>query len=160
VREQLGSLAPEMPIEKIRTLEEVLDSAIAQERLMSTVALFLAGLAIALGCVGLYAVMAYDVAQRTRELGVRYALGATSGNVVAMVLREGALLVLAGLAAGVPLGVAASRTLSPQLYGVKSTDPWTLASVALLLTAVALLGTFRPARTASRIDPIALLRNE
>jgi predicted permease len=160
VREQLGSLAPEMPIEKIRTLDEVLDSAIAQERLMSTVALFLAGLAIALGCVGLYAVMAYDVAQRTRELGVRYALGATSGNVVAMVLREGALLVLAGLAAGVPLGVAASRTLSPQLYGVKSTDPWTLASVALLLTAVALLGTFRPARTASRIDPIALLRNE
>jgi putative ABC transport system permease protein len=160
VRQQLTSLAPEVPIERIRTLEEMLDTAIAQERLMSTIALFLAALAIVLGCVGLYALMAYDVAQRTRELGVRYALGATSGNVVAMVLRESAVLVLAGLATGVPLGIAASRPLSSQLYGVKTNDPWTLASVVLLLAGVALFATFRPAQTASRIDPLALLRNE
>jgi hypothetical protein len=157
---QLGSIAGDLPIEKVHTIGEVLDNAISSERLMSVVSLTLAAVAIALGCVGLYALMAYDVAQRTRELGIRLALGATSRKVAAMVFRDSAALVVPGLAIGVPLGMAAARPLTSQLYGVETGDPWTLASVALLLGAVALLAALRPAHTASRIDPIALLRND
>jgi putative ABC transport system permease protein len=160
VRHQLAAIAGDLPIEKVRTIAEVLEGAIAQERLMSGISLILAALVIAIGCVGLYAMMSYDVAQRTRELAIRLALGATSTRVLAMVLRDTAALVVPGLAIGVPLGIAASRPLSSQLYGVETNDPWTLASVALLLSVVALLATLRPAKTASRIDPIALLRND
>jgi predicted permease len=160
VRHQLAAIAGDLPIEKVRTIADVLEGTIAQERLMSGISLILAALVIAIGCVGLYALMSYDVAQRTRELGIRLALGATSTRVMAMVLRDSAALVVPGLAIGVPLGIAASRPLSSQLYGVEPNDPWTLASVALLLSVVALLATLRPARTASRIDPIALLRND
>ena len=127
---------------------------------MSAISLFLAAMVIAIGCVGLYALMSYDVEQRTRELGIRLALGATSTNVVNLVLRGSAALVLPGLAIGVPLGIAASRPLAPQLYGVQPDDPWTLAAVALVLGVVALVATLRPAQRASRIDPIALLRSE
>ena len=133
-------------IEKVRTIAEVLEGAIAEERLMSGISLILAALVIAIGCVGLYTLMSYSVAQRTRELGIRLALGATSTRVMAMVLRDSAALVVPGLAIGVPLGIAASRPLSSQLYGVETNDPWTLASVALLLSVVALLATLRPAR--------------
>jgi predicted permease len=160
VRHQIGSIAGDLPIEQVRTIADVLDTAIAQERLMSAISLFLAAMVIAIGCVGLYALMSYDVEQRTHELGVRLALGATTRNVVTMVLRDSAGLVLPGLAIGVPLGIAASRPLSSQLYGVRTDDPWTLATVALVLVGVALLATFRPAQKASRIDPIALLRSE
>ncbi len=160
VRSEVSAAAPTLPIEKIRTIADVLDTSIAQERLMSAIALCLAALSIVLGCVGLYALMSYDVAQRTRELGIRLALGATSRNVVALVLRDGVVMVLGGLVTGVPLGIAASRALGSQLYGVNTGDPWTLGSVGLLLVAVALVAAARPARTAARIDPIALLRNE
>ena len=88
--------------------------------------------------------MSYVVARRTRELGIRMALGATSRKVVTMVLRDSAAMVLPGLAIGVPLGMAASRPLSSQLYGVQINDPWTLAAVALVLAVVALLATLEP----------------
>jgi predicted permease len=159
VKHQLEAMGG-LPIEKVRTISEVLDEAIAQERLMSAISLILSALAISIGCVGLYALMAYVVAQRTHELGIRLALGATRQKVVTMVLRDSAALVVPGLVIGVPLGVAASQPMSAQLFGVSANDPWTLAAVALLLTVVGLLATFKPARTASRIDPIALLRNE
>jgi predicted permease len=160
VRHQLGSIAADLPVDNIRTIAEVLDEAIAQERLMSAISLVLAALVVAVGCVGLYALIAYDVAQRTRELAIRLALGATSGQVVSLVLRDGALLVAPALAIGLPVGLTASRALSSQLYGVQPGDPWTLASVAVLLTIVALVATLRPAQTASSIDPIVLLRAE
>jgi predicted permease len=160
VEHQLVSIASDLPAGRARTIDEVLDHAIAQERLMSGLSLFLAALAIAIGCAGLYALMSYDVARRTHELGIRLALGATRTNVIAMVLREGAWLLVPALAIGIPLGVAASRQFASQLYGVQSGDAWTLASVVLVLAIVALVGTFRPARNASRIDPIALLRSE
>jgi hypothetical protein len=160
VRHQLDSIAGAPPIENVRTIAEVLDEAIARERFVSAISLVLAALVIAIGCVGLYALLSYEVAQRTHELGIRLALGATSREVVTLVLRDSALLVLPALAIGLPLGMAASGALSSQLYDVQPGDPLTLASVALLLTVVALLATLRPARTASRIDPIALLRAE
>jgi predicted permease len=160
VAHQIGSLASDLSMDKVRTIAEVLDAAIAQERLMSGIALVLAALVIATGCVGLYALMSCDVAQRTHELGVRLTLGATSGSVALLILRDVVKLVLPSLIIGIPLGVIASRPLASQLYGVASTDPWTLTSVALLLTVFALVATVRPALTASRIDPIALLRSE
>ena len=133
VRHQLAALAGDLQIEKVRTIAAVLDEAIAQERLMSAIALILSALAIAIGCVGLYALMSYVVARRTHELGIRLALGATSKKVVTMVLRDSAALILPGLAIGVPLGIAASQPLSSQLFDVQTNDPWTLASVALVL---------------------------
>ena len=127
---------------------------------MSAISLFLAALVIAIGCVGLYALMSYDVAQRTRELGIRLALGATSSE-----RRHD------GASGQCRAGPAGSRDWRPsrdcreppassQLYGVQTNDPWTLALVALVLALVALVATLRPAQTAARIDPIALLRNE
>jgi ABC-type antimicrobial peptide transport system permease subunit len=160
VRHQISSIAGNVPIEHVRTISEVLDKAIAQERLMSAIALVLAALVITIGCVGLYALMSYEVVQRTRELGIRLALGATKKKLATMVLRDSALLVVPGLAIGVPVGIAASRPLAPQLYGVGSADPWTVASVALVLSLVTVIATLRPARAAARIDPIDLLRNE
>ena len=160
VRHQLGSIAPDLPIEKVRTIGDVLDQAIAQERLMSVISLFLSAMVIAIGCVGLYTLMSYDVEQRTRELGIRLALGATSANVVTLVLRGVCRAGPAGYTIGVHLGIAASRPLATQLYDVQPGNPLTVAAVALVLGVVALVATLRPAQRASRIDPIALLRSE
>ena len=160
VRHQIASMAGSLPIEHVRTISDVLDTAVAQERLMSAIALFLGTLVVTIGCVGLYALMSYEVIQRARELGVRVALGATKKKLATMVVRDGAMVVLPGLAIGIPLGIAASRPLSPQLYDVGPGDPWTLISVALVLSVVALVATIRPAHSAARIDPIDLLRSE
>ena len=113
-----------------------------------------------IGCVGLYALMTYDVERRRRELGIRLALGATARQVQAMVLRDGATLVVPALAIGVPAGIVLSRMLSSQLYGVETADPSTMFCVALLLSGVGLAATVRPAARASRIDPLTLLRDE
>jgi len=160
VLHQLSAIAPDLPVEKVSTIGQLLDEAIAQERLMSAISLVLAALAIVIGCIGLYALMAYHVAQRTHELGVRLALGATAREVAALVVRASAGLVLPALAVGIPLGVWASHPLASQLYDVTPTDHWTIVGAALLITAVALVATLRPARTASRIDPIALLHSD
>jgi predicted permease len=160
VAHQIGSIASDLSIDNVQTIAQALDAAIAEERFMSGIAIVLSGLVILIGCVGVYALMSHDVAQRTHELGVRLALGATGPSVAMLILRDGLTFVLPALSFGIPLGIIASRPLSSQLYGVDTSDPWTLSSVALLLTAVALLATFRPALTASRIDPIALLRSE
>jgi ABC-type antimicrobial peptide transport system permease subunit len=104
--------------------------------------------------------MTYDVTRRQREFGVRLALGATSGRLVVAVVRDGAAIVAPALAIGVPAQLATSRLLASQLYGVDARDPLTLSSVAVLLSVVAMGAAFRPARLASRIDPMALLRHE
>jgi hypothetical protein len=145
---------------RVRTITEALDLAIARERLLSGVALFLAALVVIIGCVGLYALMTYDVERRRRELGIRLALGATGRQVRTMVLRDGATLVVPALAIGVPAGIVASRLLSSQLYGVETADPSTLLCVGLLLSGVGVAATVRPAARASRIDPLTLLRDE
>ena len=160
VSHHLGVIAPDLPIANVRTMSQVLDDAIAQERLMSAISLVLGLIVVTIGCVGLYALMASDVAQRTHELGIRLALGASSPAIVTMVLGDSLRLVACGLVIGVPLGIAASRPLSAQFYGVQSNDPWTIGAVTVLLTAIALLSALRPAQTASRVDPLALLHSE
>jgi ABC-type antimicrobial peptide transport system permease subunit len=144
----------------MRTINEALDDAIAQERVMSVMSLVLGVLVVIIGCVGLYALITYDVGQRTQELGVRLALGATGPAILTMVLGDSCAIVAASLAIGVPLGVAVSRPLSSHFYGVPIYDPWTIVGVAILLATIALLSALKPARKASRIDPLLLLHNE
>ena len=160
IRHHLASIAGDVPVDTVHTIREVLDTAIGQERLMSAISLALATLVITIGCIGLYALMSYDVARRSRELGIRLALGATGRKMVTLVLRDAALLIVPALAIGMPLGVAVSRQLSSQLYGVDTGDPSTLTFAVVVLALVAVLAALRPARKACRIDPIFLLRHE
>lgn len=142
------------------TISQELERSIARERLTSGIARLLAVLVVAIGRVGIYALMTYDVARRRREFGVRLTLGATAGRLVATVLRDGAAIVAPAPAIGLPSGLAISHVLASELYDVDARDPWTLASVAVLLLAVAMGAVFRPAWLASRVDPTALLRHE
>jgi predicted permease len=160
VRQQAQAIVGDVQSGPMTTISQALEQSIARERLTSGIALFLAVLVVAIGCIGIYGLMAYDVARRQREFGVRLALGETAGRLVASVLRDGALIVAPALAIGIPAGLAAGQLLASQLYGVNARDPWTLASVAVLLSTVAMGAAFRPARLASRIDPMALLRHE
>ena len=154
------SIAGETLAGRVRSVSEVLDRAIVQERVMSGVALVLAALVVAVGCVGVYALMSYEVTRRTHELGVRSALGASRAQIVAIVLRDAMTIVCAALVCGIPLGVAASRLFSSQLYGVTPADPWTLSAVAVALVAVTIAAASKPARAAAQIDPLVLLRHE
>jgi ABC-type antimicrobial peptide transport system permease subunit len=119
-----------------------------------------AGLAIVLASVGLYGVIAYLVAQRTHEIGVRMALGARSRDVLRMVLGHGLRLVVIGVVLGLAGALALTRFLTGQLYGVRPTDPLTFVAVTVLLALVALAATWLPARRAARVDPMIALRNE
>jgi predicted permease len=160
VRQQAQTIVADVQSGPMTTISQELERSIARERLTSGIALFLALLVVAIGCVGIYALMTYDVTRRQREFGVRLALGATAGRLVVAVLRDGAAIVAPALAIGVPVQLAASRLLASQLYGVDARDPSTLASVAVLLSVVAMGAALRPARLASRIDPMALLRHD
>ncbi len=113
-----------------------------------------------LACIGLYGVMAHGVARRTNEIGIRMALGAQGGDIAWMVLRETLFLVVAGLVLGVPTAMLAARLISNQLFGLNPGDPLTLISAAVVLSVVALLAGYVPARKASRVDPLIALRYE
>lgn len=160
VRHQLAATESTLRVNSVRPISDVLDEAISRERLMSVLSLVLCALVIVVGCVGLYALMAFDTAQRTHEIGIRLALGATRAKIISMVLQDGGLLLLLGLAFGVPIGILAMRPLHDQLYRVVSFDPLTLPWVVALLAAVGLLASWQPAHGASRIDSASLLRNE
>ncbi len=160
VSHHVRALAPDLSVGTMRTMSEALEDAIAQERLVSAISLVLGLLVITIGCVGLYTLITYDVGQRTHELGVRLALGATSPAIMAMVLKDSCAIAASSLSIGVPLGVAVSRLMSSQLFGVRAHDPWTIAAVAALLTTIALVAAIRPAHSASRVDPLLLLHAE
>jgi predicted permease len=131
-----------------------------QERLIAQLVSFFGALALILACIGLYGVMAHGVARRTNEIGIRMALGARGGNIAWMVLRETLYLVLAGLLIGVPAALLGARLISSQLFGMSPTDPVTLIAAAGVLTLVALLAGYLPARRASRVNPLNALRYE
>ena len=160
VRQQAKTILGDVQAGPMTTISQELERSIARERLTSGIAVLLAMLVVAIGCVGIYALMTYDVTRRQREFGVRLALGATAGRLVATVLRDGAAIVAPALAIGLPAGLATSRLLASQLYGVDARDLWTLSSVAVVLSVVAMAATLRPARLASHSDPVALLRTE
>jgi predicted permease len=160
VRRAVAAVDSDLPLSMVRTQEQVLDESVAADRLFASLGGALAFLAILLSCIGLYGLMAYNVARRTQEIGLRMALGATRRNVAAPVLREALLLTLIGLAVGVPVTLALTRFIKSQLYGVAPADPITLAIGGALLVVVALLSAWIPARRATKIDPMVALRCE
>jgi ABC-type antimicrobial peptide transport system permease subunit len=128
--------------------------------MFATLVSALAGLAVLLACIGLYGLLAYNVARRTSEIGIRLALGAQQGDISRPILREALLLAVAGLAIGVPAALALAQLVKSQLYGVAPADPLTLIAGALLLLVIALLAAWIPARRAARVDPLEALRAE
>ena len=151
---------PQVPLGRVRTMDEVLDGSVEFQRFLMLLLAAFAGLAVTLAAVGTYGVMSYLVAQSTREIGVRIALGALPRQVLGVVIGRGMLLAGIGVAAGLAGALALSRMLAQLLYGVKPTDALTLAGVSVLLLLVALAACVVPARRATRVDPMIALRNE
>jgi putative ABC transport system permease protein len=158
-RELLTVTSQEAP-DNFRTMEDVLSASIAQQRFNMLLLAMFAGLAVVLGAVGLYGVLAYLVAQRTNEIGIRMALGASRQEVLRLIVRNGMRMTFAGLSLGIVAALGLTRLLVGLLFGVKPTDAFTFASVAVLVCGVALLACYIPARRATRVDPIVALRYE
>ena len=154
------SLDRDLPVYDAFTLESMIDRALGQPRFYVLLLTIFAALAVVLAVVGIYGVIAYTVQQRTREIGIRIALGASRGRVVGMVVQRGLLLALAGIALGSAGAYAMTRVLQSLLYGVGARDPVTFVAVAALLGAVAVLASWLPARRAARVDPLAAMRAE
>jgi ABC-type antimicrobial peptide transport system permease subunit len=154
------ALDPELAVADVRPLESYLGDALARRRFSMTLLAGFAGLALMLTAVGLYGVIAYTVVQRTREFGIRLALGASQATVLRGVLRRGLLLVGAGVLAGVIGAVAFTRVLGSLLYEVSATDPAVFAGIVALLGVVGVAASYAPARRATRVDPAVALRAE
>ena len=160
VRAAMAEIDPNLPILQVRTIAEQLDGSMGQERLVSQLLSFFSLLALSLACIGLYGVMTYNVVRRTNEIGIRLALGAQTGRVLWMVLRESLLLLAIGVALGVPLTLAATRLIQSGLFGLRSWDPATLAGALAVVGAVTMLAAYFPARRAMKVDPMVALRYE
>lgn len=160
LRSEVKKLDAWMPVYEMKTLEAQLDQTLLTERLVAMLSAGFGALATVLASIGLYGVMAFVVARRTKEIGVRMALGARRTAVLWLVMREVMLLFAIGLAVGIPAALALGRYVSTQLYGVQPNDPWIGSVAVVLLTAVAAIAGFVPARHASRIDPLLALRYE
>jgi putative ABC transport system permease protein len=160
VREQVRALDASLPVSEIRTMDDIAAGAVAQPRFTSMLFGAFGALSLGLAAIGLYGVISYMAARRTRELGIRLALGARGRSVEAMVVREGVNLALAGVALGVLGALWATRYLASQLYGVEALDPATFVTVPLVLLGVAATASYLPARRAARISPTVALRTE
>lgn len=160
VRDAVIALDPDVPISGVATMESYIVSSMAQTRFMLALIGAFAALALALASLGLYGVISYSVRQRTREIGVRVAFGATDGNVVWLLLRQGIAVALTGIAVGVLGSLALTRLLESMLVGITANDPVTFVSIPLLLLAVTVAATYVPARRAAQVDPIDALRGE
>ncbi len=160
VQKAVWSIDPDQPITGVRTLDEVLAASTAQRRFNMTLLASFAALAVMLALVGVYGVIAYNVAQRTREIGIRVALGASRRDVVALVVKAGLRWSLAGVIAGVAGAMALSRLMTGLLFGVTASDPATFGAMAVAMIGVAIAASYIPARRAASVDPIAALRSE
>jgi predicted permease len=160
LRNQVHLLDRDLPISDIRTMSQIVSRSVAQRRFTLTLLGVFSAIAMLLAAVGIYGVMSYLVTQRTREIGIRRALGAQASDVLRLVVGQGLLLTLSGVAAGLVVSVVLTRVLKTFLFGVSPTDPLTFLAVALLLTSVALLACYIPARRATRVDPMVALRYE
>ena len=160
VRGQIRELDPNLPVYRMRPMTTVVEASLARQRFSMRLLGLFALLALLLAAIGIYGVMAYMVAQGTREMGIRLALGATRSGILALVLRQGLVITLTGLALGIAGAFLLTRLMSSLVFGVRPTDPVTYAGVAALLAAVALVASVVPARRASRIDPAISLRSE
>jgi putative ABC transport system permease protein len=157
-RSAIWSVDRDQPVAEVRTMTKVVSQAVAGRRFNMVLLGLFAGLALVLAAVGIYGVTAFSVAQRTREMGLRMALGAGRGRVLALVLREAGSLALAGLGAGLVLAFVATRVMASLLFGVGATDPITFGSVAAALALVSLFAAWVPGRRATQVDPMVALR--
>jgi len=160
LRASVSAIDKDQPIAKVRTMHQIVGASIAQPRFRTLLLALFGALAVVLSGVGLSGVLAYSVAQRTREIGVRIALGAQSEDVLRLVVGQGMSLALAGIGIGLAAALALTRLLSGLLYGIGANDPATFAGIALLLVVVAAAASYFPARRASKVDPIVALRYE
>jgi len=159
-RAAIAEVDPSQPVFDVVTMDSLIAGTLAQRRFTMTLMLLFGLVALVLAAVGIYGVMAYTVAQRTREVGIRMALGARPAAVLAMVLGDGMRLVAVGLAVGLVAALALARVVSSLLYGVAATDLVTYALIAVALGGVALCAIVLPARRAMRVDPMVALRAE
>jgi putative ABC transport system permease protein len=160
VRKEVQALDPDQPIAGVKKMSDWVDSSVAAPRYRTTLLTLFAALAMILAATGIYGVMSYSVAQRTHEIGVRMALGARQFDVLKMVVRQGMVLTLVGVALGLAGAFALTRVMSTLLFGVTEKDPITFGVVAALLIAVAFIACFVPARRATKVDPLVALRYE
>jgi putative ABC transport system permease protein len=160
VRGEVYAVDSNLPVSNVRTLDEIVARSISQPRFYMLLLTLFAAVALVLAAIGIFGVLSYAVAQRTREIGIRMALGAQERTVIGLVVREAMTLVLLGVACGTITALFLSRTMTRMLFSVTPTDPATFASVATGLLAVALFASYLPARRATRVDPIVALRSE
>ena len=159
LKDTLAQTSPEIDVE-FSVFKTEIRNSLLRERLMATLSGFFGFLAAVLATVGLYGVISYTVARRTNEIGIRMALGAQRRNIVGMIVREAGILLAVGLLVGAGMTLAASKTVSSLLYGIKPSDPVTIGFAAAALAFVALAASLVPARRASRLDPMVALRDE
>jgi putative ABC transport system permease protein len=160
VRGQVREIDPDQPIYNVRTMNEIRAESVAPERLNLALLSIFAGIALVLAIVGIYGVMSYSVTQRTHEIGIRMAIGAQPRDVFRMILGQGMILALIGVAIGLIGAFALTRLMATMLFGIEPTDPTTFAAIAVLLTVVALVACYIPGRRATRVNPLESLRYE
>jgi putative ABC transport system permease protein len=159
-RAQVAAIDPNLPLSNLGTLDAIVAKSISQQRFYMTLLSVFAAVALVLAAIGIFGVLSYAVSQRTREIGIRMALGAQERTVIGLVVRQAMALVAAGVVAGTLLALYLSQTMTKMLFSVRPTDPTTFVSVAAVLAGVALLASYLPARRATRVDPIVALRSE
>ncbi len=156
----MNDLDPALPVANVRTMDEVMSATQSRPRFLTILLTLFSAVALVLAVVGIYGVISYSVAQRTREFGLRMALGAQRAEVLSLVLKRGMLLGLIGVIVGLAGALSLTRFLSGLLFGVTPTDPITFGAVSLLLAAIAFLASYIPARRATKVDPMEALRHE
>jgi putative ABC transport system permease protein len=160
IRREVSALNPSMPIHTAETMEAIIGKSVSVPRFRTLLLSAFAALALLLAAIGIYGVISFSITQRTREIGVRMALGARAQDVHAMVIAQGIRPVFTGVVIGLLASLAGTRILKSLLFGVSATDPGTFVVVPLLLGAVALIACWLPARRATRVNPIAALSSE
>jgi putative ABC transport system permease protein len=160
VRAKISEVDPNLPISGILSMDDVIAGSVAQPRIIMQFVGVFAGLALMLAAVGIYGVMAYSVTTRKQEMGIRMALGARPGDIFRLVVGQGMRMTLLGVTLGVAASLGLTRLISSLLFGVHATDPLIFGLAALVLIGVALFACYLPARRATRVDPIVVLRYE
>jgi putative ABC transport system permease protein len=160
IRATVRELDPEAPLFEVHSLDDIVDATMSPRRLAATFAIGTAAVSVLLAVIGLYGLLASSVASRTRELGIRRALGSSTAAIVGLVLAEAALLGVVGAAAGAAASLAAARAIQSQLFGVQATDPRVIGAISIVLAVAGMAAAFLPARRAARVDPAVALRHE
>jgi putative ABC transport system permease protein len=160
VRQEMNAIDPAIPLSQIRLMDEVMSAAQSRPRFLTILLGLFSGVALAIATIGIYGVIAYSVERRSREFGLRMALGAQPSDVLSLVMKQGAGLALIGVVVGLVAAFALTRLMTSLLFGVTPTDLATFSSVTVILTIVALAASYIPARRATKVDPIQTLRYE